>query len=250
VPFLLATLLRVLASVQAADTVAIPASSTTLGSASQPDSPPRSAQVAAFRIDRAEVSVADFEAFARQAWERADWWSPEGWAWAGAHPQGAGAAQRAAGRRADHPVVAVTWFEADAYCRSQGGRLPSEEEWELAACGGRPTRFPWGDAEPSGVAWYDEGKTGHVAQVDTLAVREAVPGTEGPFGLLHASGNVWEWTSGAYGRPGPDGRPRWRTLRGGSYTNLPSYCTCTHREPASPERVAFTTGFRCAYPSP
>ncbi len=249
-PLFLAILLRVQATAAAADTVAIPAARPTLGSASQPDSPARTVQVPAFRIDRTEVSVAEFEAFARTAWEREVWWSAEGWAWAKQHPRGAGAAMRAAGRRGDHPVVAVSWFEAEAYCRSQGGRLPSEEEWELAACGGRATRFPWGDSEPAGVPWYDEGTTGHVAGVDTRPVHEAVPGTEGPFGLLHVSGNVWEWTSGAYGRPGPDGRPRWRTLRGGSYTNLPSYCTCSHREPAAPERVAFTTGFRCAYPSP
>ncbi len=227
--------------------VEIPAQTANVGSATLPDAPVRTVNLPAYAIDRFEVTVGAFETFARTAWSRREWWSEAGWSWAAAHPGGAGAPLRAAGRAADHPVVAVTWFEADAYCRSAGGRLPTEDEWEVAACGSGGRRFPWGDEERERVRWYDEGKFGHIEAVQTARVTDAEPGSAGPNGLTHAAGNVWEWTGGAYGPPDTDGTPRWRTLRGGSYTNLPSYCTCAHREPAEPSRVTFTTGFRCAY---
>ena len=155
---------------------------------------------------------------------------------------------RAAGRAGDHPVVAVTWFEADAYCRAAGGALPTESQWEYAACGEGGRRFPWGDDERD-ATWYTEGKLGHLKGVSTRAVRDADPALASPFGLAHMAGNVWEWTADGYQREAgaPDPGP-WKTLRGGSYANLPSYCGCAHREPALPERVSFSAGFRCAYP--
>ncbi len=230
--------------------VAIPATAGTVGRAGLPDASPRDVEVAAFWIDRTEVSVAAFAAFAREAWSRRAWWSEDGWAWAEAHPDGAGAALRAAGRDGGHPVVAVTWYEADAFCRSRGGRLPQEDEWEVAACGASGRRFPWGDDEARPAAWYDDGKGGHVEAVDTQPANRADARTAGPHGLVHSAGNVWEWTANAYHVDGPATSGTHHTLRGGSYMNLPSYATCAHREPARPSRVALTVGFRCAYDAP
>jgi len=161
------------------------------------------------------------------------------------------------GRTADHPVVAVTFYEAEAYCRSRGGALPTEAQWERAACGEGGRRFPWGDREDVDAAWYAEGKFGHLGSVHTRPVTQSDPSLQSPSGALHMAGNVWEWTADWYHRDayreGPTTDPTgpasgtWKTLRGGSYMNLASYCTCSHREPARPERVAYTTGFRCAY---
>ncbi len=87
--------------------------------------------------------------------------------------------------------------------------------------------------------------------MNTRPVAEAAPASIPASGLLHMAGNVWEWTSSPYTRdPGAPAAGPWRSLRGGSFMNLPSYATCTHREPARPDRVAFSTGFRCAYSSP
>lgn len=230
--------------------VEIPAGTFTQGSGRGPDDPQRAVEIAAFGIDRTEVSVAAFEAFAATAWQKVALWSAEGWSWAQANPGGAGAAMRAAGRPGDHPVVAVTWFEAEAYCRAAGGGLPSESQWERAACGDGGRRFPWGDDERD-AAWYAEGKLGHLKGVATRAVDDQDPSLASPFGLVHAAGNVWEWTADGYRRDSAaPAEGSWKTMRGGSYGNLPSYCGCTHREPALPKRVSFSAGFRCAYPPP
>lgn len=236
-----------------ADPVDVPAGSFRMGGGRAPDeATAREVALPAYRIDRTEVTIAAFEAFVAAGGYAEDrWWHPDAGPWREAHPEGAGAAARAAGRAPDHPVVAVTWWEADAYCRSTGGRLPTEAEWERAACGrdaaGAPTRYPWGDGEDFHAAWYKEGKFATLAGVRTEPAAVQDPALASPVGLLHAAGNVWEWTADAYDARGEAASSSpWRTLRGGSFANLPSYCTCTHREPAAPDDVRLTIGFRCA----
>lgn len=240
--------------------VPIPAGSFRQGSGRAPDERPvREVTLAAYRIDATEVSVAEFEAFADAGGYRDPaWWSPEGREWLAAHDGGAGPAARRSNRATDHPVVAVTWFEADAYCRWKGGALPTEAQWERASCDDDGGRYPWGDGEDFAAAWYKEGKYGQITSVHTVPAAQQDAALASPFGLLHAAGNVWEWTADAYDAryygdapatdPRNDDDRPWRTLRGGSYMNLASYCTCTHREPATPDDVRLTTGFRCAYP--
>ena len=244
----------------------IPGATFRMGSGRAPDERPvRDVALSPYRIDRAEVTLAAFDAFVEAAgYAEVRWWSEAGWAWARDHVDGAGAALRSSGRPADHPVVAVTWFEADAYCRWRGGALPTEAQWEHAACHDDQTRYPWGEAEDFRAVWYNEGKFGQVEGVRTAPAETQEPALASPFGLVHTAGNVWEWTSDAYdarwygatsaAEPQRDpvnaeDRP-WKTLRGGSFANLASYCTCTHREPARPEEARLTAGFRCAYPPP
>ena len=112
--------------------------------------------------------------------------------------------------------------------------------------------------------WYSGGKYGHLQSVLTKPAAEATKEQQTAAGLKHTVGNVWEWTADWYHSQtysieaqkgsqikdpaGPDDGT-WKTLRGGSFMNLPSYCSCTHREPAKTDRVAYTVGFRCAYPA-
>lgn len=250
----------ILAALALTAIVDVPGGTFGMGSGRAPDERPvRDVTLSAYRIDRTEVSIEAFEAFvAAGAYRDPKWWSTAGWAWAEAHPVGADATVRAAGRAGDHPVVAVTWWEADAYCRWKGGALPTEAQWEHAACDDAGGRYPWGDDEDFAAAWYKEGKHGQIEAVKTMAVTAQDAALASPFGLLHAAGNVWEWTADAYDArwyadaPSTDpvnaaDRP-WRAARGGSFVNLPSYCSCTHREPVAPDEVRLTMGFRCAYP--
>lgn len=234
-------------------------SSFTMGSGETPDeSPAHTVTLSPYKIDLTEVSVQNFELFVADGWNNDANWSLEGLKWRSKNAEGAGATYRRAGRGDEHPVVAVTWYEADAYCRWKGGRLPTEAEWEQAACRGQQEgRFAWGDDEMAEAPWYSAGKYGHLQSVLTKATTDA-PDTQRTLdGLYHTTGNVWEWTADWYhakhyqestelNPAGPE-TGTWKTLRGGSFMNLPSYCTCTHREPARPTRVAYTTGFRCAY---
>ena len=151
-----------------------------------------------------------------------------------------------------HPVTEVSWAGAMLYCAWRGARLPSEVEWEAAARGtdGRP--FPWGDAAPGA-----EHATLSRAAGDTLPVGSKPRGAT-PEGLLDMAGSLAEWTSTLY-RPYPyradDGReereaPGERVTRGGDYAyqSAPEHLVGWHRRgfsraPASGHRHI---GFRCA----
>jgi len=255
-------MLSLLMSAALAAPVDIDAGSFQQGDAAQPDTAPvRQVTLGAYRIDRAEVSVGDFARFVAEGWSTEGHWTAAGWRWAQAHPATDRTDLRTAGRDADHPVVAVTWYEADAYCRWSGGSLPTEAQWERASCGADGARYAWGDADDVAAPWYSGGKFGRVSEVSTQTAAQADPALASPVGLVHTAGNVWEWTADWYHReayadnraptdPTGPSTGTWRVLRGGSFMNLPSYCTCTHREPALPDRIALTTGFRCAYPAP
>ena len=238
--------------------IAIPAGTMQRGSVRAPDEQPvQQVTLDAFSIDRTEVSVGQFEYFVRKAWADDEVWSTEGLQWRDEHPNGSGRLLRSAGRRNDHPVVAVTWFEADAYCRWRDGRLPTEAEWERAACFNSPGPDPWGTGLRDGVRWSLKDTMNDAMTVATAPVEEDKFPSQ--LGLRHMVGNVWEWTSDWYHRdsyqsanttnPRGPSSGMWKTLRGGSFMNLPSYSTCTHREPADPSVVRYTAGFRCAYSS-
>ncbi len=237
----------------------IPAGSFVQGAPHLPDAPRRTVTLSAFRIDRTEVSARQMQEFARRHWADGRYWSAEGLAWAAGQQLENRLNAYLSGRPPEHPALAVSFYEAEAYCRSVGGSLPTEAQWERAACGPGENRFPWGQAEeliPGQPAanWYAGGKLGKVGKADTQPVDGI---SQGPFGLAHVIGNVWEWTADVYQREAWDNTPAtnppaetdgfYRTLRGGSFMDLPSYCTCQHREPRDPRATLLTVGFRCAF---
>jgi formylglycine-generating enzyme required for sulfatase activity len=140
-----------------------------------------------FWIDRRETSNAEFAAFvADGGYGRRELWSDAGWAWLASQPAGS----RPAPCEADSPEqprACITWYEAEAYARWRGGRLPTEAEWEYAARGPRSLRYPWGDA-------FDASRC---TVVDATAPTPVggLPAGASWVGALDMSGNVMEWVA-------------------------------------------------------
>ena len=140
--------------------------------------------------------------------------------------------------RQDHAVNCVDWSMADAYCRWTGKRLPTEEEWEYAACAGdcnEAMKSPAGRTVVRGAARWPF----------TSRVATTWPG---PFGLYDMAGNVWEWTAStycAYDHPGCTD-PR-RVVRGGAWSMVDYlFVRLTDRSPSDPSTRNTNLGFRCA----
>nr|WP_019813632.1 formylglycine-generating enzyme family protein [Saccharomonospora saliphila] len=191
----------------------------------------------------------------------APWWRQvEGADWQ--HPEGP---QSDVSRLQDHPVVHVSWADAQAYCAWSGLRLPTEAEWEYAARGGLSgCAFPWGDElEPAGNhlmnVWqgsFPQHNTRADGWYGTCPVTEYPPNG---FGLHNTTGNVWEWCADWFHptfhtrdrRTNPRGPQRGthRSARGGSYLCHESYCRryrVSARQGLTPDTSTGNVGFRCA----
>lgn len=258
------------------------------GEPSDAEGPTRLVTLDAFKIGRYAVSNRDFAAFvnatayvtvAQEAgWSfvfagllpddfestrgvlDAPWWREvPGARWD--QPEGPGSS--IAGRL-DHPVVHVSWLDAQAYCEWAGARLPTEAEWECAARGGlEGRRFAWGDdLTPDGQhrcnIWQgrfprenllEDGHYG-TAPVDTFEPNG--------FGLYNVCGNAWEWCADWFGNQidaRPQNSPRGpltgerRVIRGGSHLCHESYCNryrVAARSSNDPLASTSHMGFRCA----
>ena len=153
---------------------------------------------------------------------------------------------------ARQPVVNVSWTDAGAYCdwlsktAGKAYRLPTEEEWELAARGGLKNQpYPWGDKLDKTVAWY--GQTWNGLQT----MRDVDYGKPNAYGVYGMAGNVWQWTANWYvpvfnGRPVQEELQLYRVLRGGSWANTEGFLTVSYRSFNPPSARDVFAGFRVA----
>lgn len=242
-------------------------------------------ELPAYRIDVAPVTAGQYLGFVDDGgYERRELWSEAGWAWrdeSGARaplywlapgepaPEGVVAAPGADPERwrlrrfgqllpisDDEPLLHVCYWEAEAYARWAGRRLPTEAEWEKAALwdpqAGRSRRWPWGDEPP----------TRRHANLDQLAFGPAPVGShpEGAsaYGVTGLLGDAWEWTASDFtAYPGFRAFPYaeyseiffgsdYKVLRGGSWATRPGVARGTFRNWDFPIRRQIFAGFRCA----
>ena len=226
------------------------------------------ARVPTFSIARAPVTNEAFAAFvAAGGYARREHWSDEGWRWrserGAAHPvywepRGHGFEVRSYDRTIPlalhQPVIHVSWFEAEAYCRWANRRLPTEAEWELAASTKEKRRFPWGDAPPSSSLANLDGALGGPVDVAAFAAGDSA------HGCRQMIGNVWEWTSsdfvpyaGFVVDPYAEYSKPWfalphKVLRGGCWATRARLLRNTWRNFYPPHRRDVLAGFRTCEP--
>ncbi|MER5861354.1 ergothioneine biosynthesis protein EgtB [Streptomyces sp900105245] len=255
--------------------VLVPGGPFMMGTSAEPwaldnERPAHMREVAPFWIDTTPVTNAAYQAFiADGGYDTERWWTPEGWAHVRKHSLTAPLFWRRDGNQwlrrrfgtteqvpPDEPVLHVCWYEADAYARWAGRRLPTETEWEKAArhdpATGRSRRYPWGDADPA----PEHANLGqrHLRP----APAGSYPAGESPLGVRQLIGDVWEWTASDF-LPYPGFRAfpykeysevffgsDYKVLRGGSFAVDAVACRGTFRNWDHPIRRQIFSGFRTA----
>ena len=212
--------------------------------------------VSSLYVDKYEVSNREYRAWAEGQPDM----QPDPAAWEDAGAVVARDSYYEGASFADYPVVAVTWNQAQAYCEAQGGRLPTEAEWEYVARSGRAGGiYPWDGPEPRAanggyLANYNPGRGGYAADGYAFtAPVAAFPST--PWGIYNIAGNVAEWTldnyTPSYSNIG-DFNPRFESeeetlhiVRGGSWDSDAFYIGVGVRTSQEEDEASIYTGFRC-----
>jgi formylglycine-generating enzyme required for sulfatase activity len=205
-----------------------------------PDEKPlRSVRLPPFLIDRYEVTNEEYYAFMLATRRPPPARSPY---WPGGKPLKG---------RERHPVVYVTYEDAEAYARWAGKRLPTAEEWEVAARGPDRREYPWGNlfAEKENVfhanslEYWQLHK--HLAPGTAPVDATDLPNDPSPFGVYGMAGNVWEWTSTAVRCKAGDREEEFRILKGGSFMTDRRALRCANVYPEDPRLGHPDVGFRC-----
>jgi len=220
--------------------VRIPSTACWIGSEERPDEKPlRQVKLPPFLIDKYEVSNEDFYAFVAST---------------GHEPPPVWGGRKPPKGRDRHPVVFVTWDDASDYAKWAGKRLPTAEEWEVAARGPDKREFPWGNAFQekedqflaNSLEYWQFNKS--LAPGTTPVDQKDFEVGASAFGVGGMSGNVWEWTQTP--APVPAGMtkppPEFRVLKGGSFMTSQKALRCANQLADDPRLPHPDVGFRCA----
>lgn len=212
---------------------------------------PHSVILENYYIDRYPVTCGQYRAFIEAGgYQNSTWWSAQGWRWVKSQQVTKPLYWSEDTRWDNHPVCGVSWYEADAYSRFVGKRLPTEAEWEKAA--GGSTTYPWGEDPPT------QKYCNHDNAVSQTTPVNAYPEGKSIYGCYDMLGNVWEWTSTVfegyegfayYPYPGYSqvyfDKEHW-VLKGGSWATRPWALRSSFRNWYHPGVRQILAGFRCA----
>jgi len=198
--------------------------------------PKRLVETGAYEIGLVPVTNEEYAPFVGRGHAERAFWSDDGWAF---RTRNAIEKPRFWNDEAwrdylapDQPIVGVSWYEAEAFARFSGMRLPSEAEWERAARGDEGRRYPWGDEwQPSFAA--HRGGPRHTLPVGSF------PQNKSPWGALDCAGNVWEWCADGFA-------PGLKSARGGAWNAHPPQLRCSNRNAWPPDARFSNLGFRLA----
>ncbi len=224
-----------------ADMLLIPAGEFIMGEqAPHPDRlPQQTINLPAFFIDQHEVTNSQYEEYILDGgYQNSAYWSEASWQFITENkidrPLGL---ERALYNAPDQPVVGVSWYEAQAFSKWAGKRLPTEAEWEKAARGTDGRTYPWGDE----MDWKRVGY--HLANQRTWDVGR-YPKGKSPYGIHDCASNVAEWVADTQNQT--DSSQPLRVTRGGAWGAVRFEIQCAHRAFDKPEYRGLRIGFRCA----
>jgi iron(II)-dependent oxidoreductase len=217
----------------------------------QAEFPQRSIHLDAFEIDKYEVTMVQYlrHVLAKGLEPLVDW------KWGGVFQE----------TMANHPIMHVSWADADSYCKWSGKRLPTEAEWEKAARGEDGRIYPWGN-QMAGLSRSNFGRTGLSGPVRDRPERlllyppivsvNKYENAVSPYGVFNIVGNVAEWVADWYDpnyyKTGPDRNPKGpadgisKAFRGGGWVDSTPSVRAAQRNGTAPTEKMNWLGFRCA----
>lgn len=235
--------------------VLIPAGNFTMGSDEYDnEKPAHRVYIDAYYIDKYEVTNQKYKVFIDAGgYNEKTYWTEEGWQWKTKEnitkPYWWDSGEYNSGPSyANYPVVGISWYEAYAFAKWAGKRLPTEAEWEKAARGIDARTYPWGEGLDNGRANYNSSGSTPVG---------SYPSGASPYGCLDMTGNVWEWCNDWYQNDyysiSPSKNPQgsssgtFKVLRGGSWDLDVNGLRCAVRYYFNPDFRNFVNGvgFRC-----
>jgi formylglycine-generating enzyme required for sulfatase activity len=208
-----------------------------------------------FWVGKYEVTNAQYRQFVDAGgYADARWWSEEGWEWLQRSKRQQPAFWKNETWNGDnYPVVGITWYEADAFARWAGMRLPTEAEWEKAARGTDERLWPWGSEWDASRTNSEESNLQKTMPVGTY------PAGTSPYGALDMAGNASEWCADwrvdDYYKVSPASNPAGppsgteRVVRGGEFDAHRDWARCAARGWGAPYSYSIRVGFRVVAPT-